>query len=81
MNTSTLITLISRFYVGHFKLYYCTYHPRLVTEIVHRVQRVDTWQPSILKTNHHVPVVAVLVHAESMLPYQHKVWFEGSEIG
>lgn len=61
-------------------MYYNTYHPRFVAEIVHRVQRVDTWQAGILKTNHHVSVVAIFIHAESVLSDQHKVRFEGSEI-
>lgn len=56
-----------------------TYHPWLVTEIVDRVQRVDTWQSSILQSNHHVSVVPILVHAESVLPDQHEVWLERSE--
>lgn len=58
-----------------------TYHPRLVTEIVKRVQRVHAWQSSILQSNHYVPVVSILVHAESMLSDQHKVWLKGSGSG
>lgn len=54
-----------------------TYHPRFVTEIVDRVQRVNTWQAGVLQPDHHVPVVSVLVHAEGVLSDQHKVRLEG----
>ena len=56
-----------------------TYHPRLVTEVVDRVQRVDTRQSSVLQANHDVTMVSVLVHAEGVLSDQHKVWLNGPE--
>lgn len=55
------------------------YHPWFVAEIVDRVQRINTWQPCVLKSNDYIPVVSVPVHAESMLSDQHKVWPNGSE--
>lgn len=55
-----------------------TYHPRLVTEVVNRVQRVDAWQSSVLQANHDAAMVPILVHAEGVLSDQHKVWLEGS---
>lgn len=54
-----------------------TYHPRFVTEVVNRVQRVNAWQSSVLQPNHHVAMVSILVHAEGVLSDQHKVWLEG----
>ena len=55
-----------------------THHPWFVTEVVNRVQRVHTWQSGVLQSDHHVPVVSILVHAEGMLSDQHKVWLNGS---
>lgn len=54
-----------------------THHPRFVTEVVNRVQRVNTWQARVLQPDHHVAMVSVLVHAEGVLSDQHKVWLEG----
>lgn len=54
-----------------------TYHPRFVTEVVNRVQRVNRWQAGVLQPDHHVAMVSVLVHAEGVLSDQHKVWLEG----
>lgn len=59
--------------------YTATYHPRLVAEIVHRVQRVDALNPRVLQPDDDAAVVPVPVHAERVLSHQDKVWLQRPE--
>lgn len=54
-----------------------THHPRLVTEVVNGLQRVDAGEACVLHANDQVAEVLILCHAECMLPDEHKVWPEG----
>lgn len=49
------------------------YSPRLVTEVVDGVQRVDRGDAGILQTNDQVPKILVLGHAEGVLTHHYKV--------
>lgn len=49
------------------------YSPRLVTEVVDGVQRVDGGDAGVLQTNDQVPEVLVLGHAVGVLAHQDKV--------
>lgn len=54
-----------------------THHPRLVTEVVNGLQRVDAGEACVLHANDQVAEVLILCHTERMLPDEHKVWPEG----
>lgn len=52
------------------------YSPRLVTEVVDGVQRVDGGDAGVLQTNDQVPEVLILGHAVGVLANQDKVGLE-----
>lgn len=54
-------------------------HPRLVTEVVNRLQRVDAGEACVLHANDQVAEVFILCHAKCMLSDEHKVWSEGPD--
>lgn len=58
-----------------------TYHPGFVTEVVDRMQRVNTGDSSILQPNDQTAVVSITCHAEGMLADQHKVWLQRPGLG
>lgn len=55
-----------------------TYHPGFAAEVVDGEERVNTWNGSILQTDHQIPEILSWSHAVGMLSNEDKIWLDGS---
>lgn len=78
---SNCLYILNMFAVEWTEFSKTTYHPWFVAEVIDRVQGVNTWQSSVLQSDHHVAMVPIPVHTESVLSDEHKVWPKGSGTG